>query len=1148
MNNTTTKNTQSAQLNAASSDAKFVSSFMALHMSALSFLQERSINLFNNTNPGENQTTRKPLLTLINMKNQTKKQILMSCLIALSSLFLANGAFAATFTSNSNGDWKTPATWGRTSGYPNSSSDNVTIASGTTVTISNSINDPSTITISNGGTLNINYAKTLNSALTINFGSKLYVNAATTFSDLSTIDGTIYIAAATIFDQSLTINGTYEETSVVGVTYKRSLNNNGTFTASTGNHIFTLSEGSTNRTIDGTILIPNLQVNSSNNKTFTNIGDLTISTALTGDGTLIQGASSTLTLGGTSTITGLNATTNTNTVTYNGSSSQSIDNVDYSTLALSGNATKTLAKNTTVATLTIASGATLNLNNYTLTVSGATNNAGTITGGTGAITFTGATTNAGTITGGTGAITFTGALTNSGTINGGAGVVSVNATSTNTGTGTLTIPSLTVGTGATLTNNGTTTVSTALAGLGTFTQGATGSLTLGGTFGITSLVASAAGNTVTYNGTSQTVRDITYSKLVLNGTSTTLPTFTAIPSTFEVAASKSYTSTANLTVNDFIINTGSTFTMGGSYTLTVKGNYTNNGTFTGNTANITFNGTAAQTISGSSSNDFKYMILNNTAGLTLSAKVNIFKVLTVTAGELKANSNLTIKSKDVTTSTGTAQVTQLPASGASITGNVTVERFIPAGLRSYRHLSCPVNSVSIFNSWQDSGANNAGYGVQITGPTANRANIGAGNAANGLDYTAASSYSMYTMTTSNVMSPVTNTKTTNFTPGLGYNIFIRGDRATNLYNTSVTTNTQTTLRATGLLNQGDVTISLCNGWNIIGNPYASTIAWNASGWSTARGANTGATVYILNPAVVSGTSNRFACHNGVVGTNGWPATGPYIESGQGFYVYTTAATSITFKEEYKTSNEAAIYFKNNSIADLLRIEYLSNGVHQDDIAINFRDGGKTILDLAVDAETMASATNGIASLKNASRLAINTRPVFETIDTVALSVMSTTTGKFSMKFTELASFSGMTQIILVDKFLNKMINVDQNVTYNFDITANPNSKGDNRFVMLFSKVGTAAFTTSLANATEEVSNVSLYPNPASSTINLACSNANVRDFSYEIYNQMGQSVSAGAGNFTNGNIEAVNIENLDKGIYFVKMFYNNNVEIIRFVK
>ncbi|OYX95569.1 MAG: hypothetical protein B7Y78_04865, partial [Caulobacter sp. 35-67-4] len=87
------------------------------------------------------------------------------------------------------------------------------------------------------------------------------------------------------------------------------------------------------------------------------------------------------------------------------------------------------------------------------------------------------------------------------------------------GSSAIAIPSLTV-TGVTLTNSGTLTVATALSGTGGLTNSATGTLNIGTSAAITTLTASAAGNTVNYTGTAQTVKAATYHHLGLSGSGT----------------------------------------------------------------------------------------------------------------------------------------------------------------------------------------------------------------------------------------------------------------------------------------------------------------------------------------------------------------------------------------------------------------------------------------------------------------------------------------------------------------------------------------------------------------------------------------------------------------------------------------------------
>ncbi|MBP6925720.1 MAG: hypothetical protein KBC22_01525 [Candidatus Pacebacteria bacterium] len=136
--------------------------------------------------------------------------------------------------------------------------------------------------------------------------------------------------------------GTWIETGAATVDFLGHVTNNGTFTANTGLHRFL----NFTRDINGTFSIPS--VSFIGDAEYTNNGTLTIGTALGGDGELINGASGTLNIGGTSTVTTLTATAVGNTVNYTGAT-QTVKAVSYDDLNLQGSGTKTIASGINIA-------------------------------------------------------------------------------------------------------------------------------------------------------------------------------------------------------------------------------------------------------------------------------------------------------------------------------------------------------------------------------------------------------------------------------------------------------------------------------------------------------------------------------------------------------------------------------------------------------------------------------------------------------------------------------------------------------------------------------------------------------------------------------------------------------------------------------
>ncbi|MEI7841672.1 MAG: DUF6701 domain-containing protein [Gallionellaceae bacterium] len=321
-----------------------------------------------------------------------------------------------------------------------------------------------------------------------------------------------------------------------------------------------------------------------------NNSTLTVSATLAGTGVLTNSATGTLNIGGSATITTLNASTVGNTVSYTGAAAQTIIPTTYATLTTSGAGVKT---NSGVVTVNTA----LTGTNLTNAATGALNLAGTSS-----ITTL---TNAGAITKtGAGAIsTALASFTNAAT-----GTVNLN------GTGTLT--GLTNSGIVNLTSSGTIT---------SLTNAATGTLNISAATvpTITTLTATAVGNIVNYTGTGQTIKATSYSKLNINGTATNTGTTT-------VATALGGTGTLTNGAAASVLNIGGTSTITG---LTA--------TFVGNTVNYT--GAAAQTIYPTAYNKLGTSGAGaKTIAAAPAAAITVAGTLVVTGGALTNNNTLTV--------------------------------------------------------------------------------------------------------------------------------------------------------------------------------------------------------------------------------------------------------------------------------------------------------------------------------------------------------------------------------------------------------------------------------------------------------------------------------------------------------------------------
>lgn len=77
----------------------------------------------------------------------------------------------------------------------------------------------------------------------------------------------------------------------------------------------------------------------------------------------------------------------------------------------------------------------------------------------------------------------------------------------------------------------------------------------------------------------------------------------------------------------------------------------------------------------------------------------------------------------------------------------------------------------------------------------------------------------------------------------------------------------------------------------------------------------------------------------------------------------------------------------------------------------------------------------------------------------------------------------------------------------------------------------------------------LYPNPASSILNLNVTNESGSDFSLEVVDMFGKAMQSYKGSDIMGNSFSMDVSNLDKGVYFVRMTdADGNVTSTRFIK
>ncbi|MBL0358140.1 MAG: hypothetical protein IPP72_15290 [Chitinophagaceae bacterium] len=222
----------------------------------------------------------------------------------------------------------------------------------------------------------------------------------------------------------------------------------------------------------------------------------------------------------------------------------------------------------------------------------------------------------------------------------------------------------------------------------------------------------------------------------------------------------------NAAINNLEIQAGATVSIG-SYAFTINGIINGAGTLSGSPSSSIITNASTTLLFTPGSNTIKELTIN-TGTTTLGNPLNITAgssspnstgTVTVSTGAvLASNGNLTFKSNEF----GTARLAQGSDAGNFVTGNATVERYIPNnGFRSWRLLSVPTHSSgqTIRQAWQEGDANPSpqqnnlpNFGTQITGT----GNLATAQAA-GFDNVAANAAMLYWNLSA--WNPVHNTNT-----------------------------------------------------------------------------------------------------------------------------------------------------------------------------------------------------------------------------------------------------------------------------------------------------------------------------------------------------------------------------------------------------
>ena len=341
-----------------------------------------------------------------------------------------------------------------------------------------------------------------------------------------------------------------------------------------------------------------------------------------------------------------------------------------------------------------------------------------------------------------------------------------------------------------------------------------------------------------------------------------------------------------------VVESNGSLEISGTDSLKIFGDATFDGSFISNSSIINFTGDCwpAQLSATDGTVTFYSVVLNNTNNLTIvSGNYELEGTLTVQNGVFETNDSLTL----VSNASGTARIAEITG-GGSITGEIEMQRYIDEGETYWRFFSSAVQGATIADYQGDFVT--SGYV--------------------GSDFPSFPFTSVYTYIEGTGYAAVANANQV-INQGQGVMVW-SGD--------TITGTDPFVVDYRGVPNQGDinmpVTFSNTDGWNLLGNPYPSTINWDLV--TGADRQNIANAIYILNP-----DTEQYATYINGASANGGSNL---IPSQQAFWVGAIASNPVlTFRESIKSSVDQPFLKSGSPISSGVHI--LLSGFNKTDEAV-----------------------------------------------------------------------------------------------------------------------------------------------------------------------------------------------------------------------
>lgn len=466
---------------------------------------------------------------------------------------------------------------------------------------------------------------------------------------------------------------------------------------------------------------------------------------------------------------------------------------------------------------------------------------------------------------------------------------------------------------------------------------------------------------------------------------------------------------------------GQISTSGTTHILIIDGSFRNNGAFTASDENtVTFSGSSPQTIEGDSVTTFNDLTISNTGGVALAGEKKSVRRILLCNGPLNANGILTL----ISTASGTALI---DGSGTgSVTGNVTMQRYLPSGF-GYKYFSSPFKASTVNEFGNELVADLYMYDEnRLVGGVPARGWVNYNEPANPL------------------------------IPLSGYAVHLGFDAE------------EKTIDITGEVNNGALSKTVWNnnqiytqGFNLCGNPYPSPVDWNKINLLSS---NIDDAVYYFKASSTEAYGGSYSTFINGISSDGLATN--IIPSMQGFLIHVTDGSwpvsgTLAMDNSMRLNDLTHTFIKSAKAGheQLLRLSASFADItgSADPAVIYFDDQATAEFDTSLDALKLMNTDSQIPSLYSLSgsgkKLSINSLPTAPGATVkVPLGLKTGRDGTvvFRMPYVDPALMT--MSIYLTDSVLNKRYDLLPGMEYNVTL---PAGEHINRFFLSFSHSLTA---------------------------------------------------------------------------------------------